>query len=398
MNPAENVTYTSLGERFGFGKRLSLLAFFICLLYRAGMRFLSTVVFASIVGFGVLVEGCILRFSVALAFCSMESTTSDDSFVRRLGKDCAEEDRRAHPILAHEILDVLKNGRSLDLVGVVIEDDLFLDQLPLTPVDFEALPSERVQQAIRARQLTELRQIPGSISIKDSVVRGVVSTRLKDGLILAKKPITMIGTTFERPVDFSRTVFSGAVDFSDAVFLREGYFIQAIFDQPARFERTAFGNHTRFHRAVFGESATFVRAGFNGLAELLEVSFEKDASFSRTYFKMGTGFSGSRFGGDLDFSEALFEREIFFLFTIFEKDAYFRRSTFRGQADFSDAQFKGLHDFSKVFFNLEPNFTRTKMTSDPPKRGSLQDPRLLYGIGATLALFMVIFVLVLKKR
>ncbi|MGH7229941.1 MAG: pentapeptide repeat-containing protein [Nitrospiraceae bacterium] len=326
----------------------------------------------------------------------MEHSTTAESFRRHLGKECSEEDRRSHAVMAHELLEALKNGQSLDLLGVVIEGDLLLDQLP--PMNLHEPPPAKIQEVLRGRPLTDLREIPGSIAIRDSVMRGAISTRLKAGFMLAKGPVTMTGTTFQSPVDFSRTAFFGPVDFSNAIFLREGFFIQAIFDQPARFERTDFGTHTRFHRAVFGEHATFSRAGFNGLAELLEVSFEKGTSFSRAYFKMGTGFSGSRFSGDLDFSEALFEREVYFLFSIFEKDASFRRSTFRSQADFSDAQFKGVGDFANVSFKVDPNFTRTRMNGNPPRRDGLQDPRLLYGIGATVAVCMLLFVLVRRTR
>jgi hypothetical protein len=113
---------------------------------------------------------------------------------------------------------------------------------------------------------------------------------------------------------------------------------------------------------------------------------------------MGTGFSGSRFGGILDFSEALFEREAFFTFTVFERDAYFRRSTFRGTADFSDAQFKGIDDFSKVMFDVQPSFARAKASGARPSPGSLQDPRMMYGIAAILAVFTVVFLLSMRTR
>lgn len=338
-------------------------------------------------------------FPPALAECVMEQSPPEAAtFTRHLGERCSEQEQETRAVRADELLAAIKEGKGIDLAGVVVVGDLLLDQLPPVSPSTLKTTSPRVQEMILSQAGKELRVVLAPISIRNSRVRGVISTKIQDGLIAMTGPVTMTGTTFERVVDFSRAVFFEPVDFSDAILLREGFFIRALFDKPTRFERTAFGVHTRFHRARFGDSVAFLRAGFNGLAEFLEVTFEKEANFSRTYFKMGTGFSGSRFGGMLDFSEALFEREAFFLFTLFEGDAYFRRTTFRGQADFSDAQFKGLDDFDKVFFQLQPRFDGARLIETPPTRGGLQDPRYLYGIAAAMLIFMVVFALVQRKR
>lgn len=337
--------------------------------------------------------------SSAASGCSFKPVPADPAapFTRHLPDNCTQEERAGHPVLAEELLAAMKEGRGIDLAGVVVTGDLALDALPLKSVAaLDALPP-RFKQEIEARHLTEARVIAGPISIRDSLVRGKITTNLQDGLLVVQGPVTTGGTTFERLVDFSLAVFQSPVDFSDTVLLREGFFIRALFLQPARFERTAFGIHSRFHRAVFADSVTFLRAGFNGLSEFLEVGFEKEASFSRTYFKLGAGFSGSRFHGGLDFSEATFEREAFFLFTVFEGDAYFRRSTFRATADFSDAVFKGLDDFSKVFFEVPPNFTRATRNPDRKVLGGLQDPKVLYAIGAAILIFTLGFIILLRK-
>lgn len=336
----------------------------------------------------------------ALGACAMERERPDQSalFVRHLGPECTEQEREAHAVKAEEVFAALKDGRGVDVAGAVIVGDLLFDALPLVTVGTIPDPPPILQEVVRAQQIADVRRITGPIVIKNSVMRGTVSTRLKDGYVIVQGPVTMTGTTFERVTDFSRTAFLGPVDCSEAVFLSQAFFMQALFAQPVRFEKTAFGPHSRFHRSVFGGAVTFLRAGFNGLAEFLEVTFEKEASFSRAYFKMGTGFSGSRFRGILDFSEALFEREAFFTFTVFEQDAYFRRSTFRGAADFSDAQFKGADDFSKVLFAVEPRFTRVQVSGARPSPGGLQDPRLMYGIAATLLIFAVLFLVSMRKR
>lgn len=334
------------------------------------------------------------------AACQVERASSDATapFTRHLGKGCTGQEREAQAVPAGELLAAFKRGTGVDLVEVVVKGDLRLDELPLVSVSTLDIPSARVREVLRTQQVNEVRMIAGPISIRDSLVRGVIMANVKDGFLLVRGPVTMSGTTFERSVDFSRTAFLGPVDFSEAIILHEGFFIQAVFDQATRFEKTAFGVHSRFHRALFGDTATFRRAGFNGLAEFLQVQFEKDASFAQTYFKMGTGFSGSRFRGLLDFSEAVFEREAFFTFTVFEGDAYFRRSTFRADANFADAEFKGVDDFSKAFFNIQPRFARTKTSGARSSPRGLQDPRVQYGIAAALLIFALVFVFFLRRE
>lgn len=337
--------------------------------------------------------------ATVLGACVMERERPGETaaFVRHLGPECTEQDREAQAIKAEEVAAALASGRGVDISGALIIGDLLFDTLPL--VKAEAIPNlpASVLEALRAKQITEVRQLAGPVAVTRSVVRGGIGSRLREGYLIVQEPVILTGTTFERTADFSRTVFLGRVDGSDAVFLSPVLFVQARFMQPVRFEKTAFGPHSRFHRSVFGAPASFLEAGFNGLAEFLEVTFEEDVSFSRTYFKMGTGFSGSRFGGVLDFSEAVFEREAFFTFALFEQDAYFRRATFRGTADFSDAQFKGLDDFSKVMFDAQPNFSRVKASGPRRSPGGLQDPRVLYVIAAILAAFTLMFLLKMRK-
>lgn len=335
-----------------------------------------------------------------LGQCSVDRSPPHDPavFKRHVAKSCSDQDREAEAITAEEILTALKAAKSVDLAGIVVRGDVMLDRLPTVPAStagLEPLPGRELPGMLREQ---DVRVIPGALSIRDSVVQGVLAANPKQGMLVLKGPVSMTGTRFERSVDFSRSLFLGPVDFSEAIILHEGFFIGTVFSQGARFEKTAFGVHSRFHRALFKEGATFLRAGFNGLAEFLEVRFDKDASFPRAYFKMGAGFSGSRFGGTLDFSEALFEREVFFTFTVFEGDAYFRRTTFRADANFSDAEFKGMDDFSKAFFNSEPHFTRTKFSGVRRGPAGLQDPRFLYGFAVALLIFAVLFVLALRKR
>lgn len=331
--------------------------------------------------------------------CVVESVPAAvDAFVKHLSQACTEQERLAHAIRAEEVLQAIQLGQEIDLVGVVVVGNLFLDQLPVVDVPVPEQLPPLIQELFASRGVTTLRVISRSISIRDSRVQGTIATRLKEGYLLLRGPLTMTGTTCEGMVDLSHTLFSETVNLSDAAFRREGFFIQTLFNKPAQFERVAFGAHTRFHRARFGDMVTFGGAGFNGLAEFLEVVFDKGANFSRSNFKMGTGFSGAQFAGHLDFSDVFFERDVYFLFTRFARDATFRGATFRSQADFSDAEFDGLSDFSGASFTADPVFQRTKLAGSPPTRAGGRNLRTLYGIAASLLILTVLSRWVFRKR
>jgi hypothetical protein len=332
----------------------------------------------------------------AVAECAFESVQGEGVYGRHLPQTCSPQDRERLAIQAGDLLEAITQGKTVDLDGVIIVGDLVLDQLPARPLDSVVSKAPHLRDALGADQSDDVRLVR-SLLIRGSEVRGRFVSNLRQGVLLVEGPVAFTGTSFEAPVDLSRTVFLGPFDASDAVFHREAFFVQCKFTQPARFERTAFGVHSRFHRTEFDESVSFLRAGFNGLAEFMEVSFKKDASFSRTYFRQGTGFSGSRFYAGLDFSEATFEREAYFLFTRFEGDAYFRRATFHGPADFSDAQFNGLGDFSKTYFEAVPQFGGAKRGGGHRSLGGLQNPTILFAIVLALAVFSIIFLVVLRR-
>ena len=328
--------------------------------------------------------------------CSVNDVRTDKAFTVHLTGTCTTQERERHAVGAGQLLAALQAGKEVDLEGAVVTGDLSLLFLPPVPAATRRDLPPHIPDIIRTRNLKDVRYVPGPWSLRNCLVRGAIRTGIQEGLIVIGGAVTMTGTTFERGLDLSLTAFGGPVDFSRAILLREGYFIRTIFSQPARFEQTAFGTHTRFHKTVFAQPVTFHRAGFNGLAEFLDVTFERDARFSQTYFRMGAGFSGDRFQGSADFSETVFDREAYFLFAVFEGDAYFRRATFRGVADFSDADFRQLDDFSKVLFAGEPQFARTKVNRTRTA-GGLQDPRILSVIAAGLALFAIVFAILLKR-
>lgn len=333
------------------------------------------------------------------AECRVESASHGrDAFVKHLSKACTEDERLAHAVHAEELLQAIQRGQEVDLVGVVVVGNLFLDQLAVVNVPAPDRLSPLIEEVVTAGGVKTLRIISRALSIRESRIRGTIATKLKEGYLLMQGPVIMTGTICEEMVDLSHTMFGEAVDLSDAVFRREGLFLQTVFNKPARFERVVFGAHTRFHRARVGAPVTFSDARFNGLAEFLEVAFDKETSFAHSNFKLGTGFSGDQFAGTLDFSEALFERDVYFLFTRFAGDASFRGSTFRGQADFSDAEFHGTTDFTGAFFTIDPVFQRTTLSSSPPTRGEFRRDLTLYGIAASLMVFTVLVLWIFKRR
>ena len=327
---------------------------------------------------GMLVGGLTilwLPLAAAASNCQVESPDSGPgvALTRHLGAGCTEQDREARAVDAAQLIQAFKEGKGIDLSGVIIRGDLSLDNLPVGP-----LPPEL--EGMKELQGRDLRVISGSVTIVDSVVRGMIRHGSPQGFLVVQGPVTFSGTTFEQPVDLSRTVFTQPVTLSAARFLRESYFVQGQFLRDVFAEHTSFGPHTRFHRSVFQGPVTFQQSRFNGLAEFLEVVFEKDVNLSRTYFKLGTGFSGSRFQGLADFSEASFASDAFFTFTQFEGDADFRRVTFRSTADFSDASFKRRDDFSQASFEKGSQFARAARSTTGQRPQESENQTIQYAI------------------
>lgn len=327
--------------------------------------------------------------SVGWATCAIEAESSrQEALILHLSKTCTDEERIAHAINADVILKAIEQGKEIDLVGVVIEGNLALDELPLVETGSLTDLPPAIMQLLLSENVTTLRIVKKALSIREGRLRGSIATKLKEGYLLILGPMTMSGTTFERTVDLSHTIFGESVDWSNVVFSREAFFIRGHHYAPARFDRVSFEGHARFHLAEFREDATFGKARFNSLAEFLEVTFRKHATFSHAVFKMGTGFSGSRFEGDVDFLQTVFEREAYFLFTDVAGNVSFNDAAFRGIADFSDAEFHGDANFSHAVFAVAPLFHRaTVHGSHPVHDDAGQDPRTLYVIAGILAIF-----------
>jgi uncharacterized protein YjbI with pentapeptide repeats len=317
---------------------------------------------------------------------------------KRLSVECTDLDREAEAVTSDQVLEALAQGRGVDLEGVLITGDLHLDALPILPVEKLGAQASRVRGAVGEKALEPLRIVAGSLSIRDSHVRGEIATKIVRGYVVMAGRVTMTGTTFERAVDFSHSVFLQPVDFGNAELRKEAYFIQARFLEGAEFTEASFGSRARFHKAHFLNTAGFTKTRFNGMAEFLELRFHKEARFSQSYFRVGTGFSGSRFGGPSNWSDAVFERGAFFLHTVFEGDADFRGATFRGLSDFSQAEFLGVEDFSTAIFDKEPRFSGAKSSGGRATPGGLQDPRLMYGAAAALLVLTVAFLWALRRR
>jgi hypothetical protein len=318
-----------------------------------------------------------------------DASTSGQGLLRiHLSASCTQADREAHAVNASTLLAALKQGRTVDLDGVVVRGDLSLETLPVAtnPPLLDGI----------GLQDDEIRVVAGGLLLVNSVVQGRITHRSANGTLVFSGPVSFAGTTFQDMVDLSRSVFSKNLILSGAVFLAEGYFVQGRFLGEVTGIKTAFGPHTRFHRSRFHGAVTFEQSGFTGLAEFLEVRFDRDAILARTYFKLGTGFSGSEFAGLADFSEALFDGDAFFTFTRFDGDAYFRRATFRATADFDDAQFNGREDFSKVFFEKGPQFMRAKRAGHAQSLG-IENPQIQYAITLSLLLFSALLIAYLVR-
>lgn len=331
---------------------------------------------------------------------SCEFTTDHESqtsvYVRHLGSDCSAQAREHQAVAAHDLLQALKDGQGLDLIGVVVTGDLSFHALPLASDEqVRDLPVE-VREWIAQQDTQEVRLVKGGIAIRDSTVRGSITHHSQQGYLVIEGAVIMTGTRLEGFQDWSRVIFLGPVDWSGAVLSREGFFVQDRFWRHAAFDRTTFNVQSRFHRTTFQEAASFRGAMFNGLAELLEVTFRGPAQFTEAKFKQGSGFSGSHFHSDADFSRSLFEREVYFMYAVFDRLASFRRTVFRSVNSYADAEFNGTGDFSTAVFERAPEFTRTTFKGDrlvPSNNATSWSVDLPAYLVATVALIFTLLIL-----
>ncbi|MCC2639899.1 MAG: hypothetical protein K0S45_312 [Nitrospira sp.] len=323
-----------------------------------------------LVAWGVL-WGTILIPGMLHAECTTETgrTAATQAFTLHLSRSCTEAEREAHAVPAQDLLRALAAGKGVDLVGVVIQGDLLLDELPSQKAEAVRDLSPEDRLALDSLNEKDVHVIRGPFIIKNARVKGRIINRLKRGFLLITGPVVLAHTRFSGMVDLSRTLFLGLVDGSNAKFEQESYFVQDRFTQGAMFSETKFGPHARFHRSDFGGPAIFRGASFHGLTEFLEVTFAQNANFSRASFRTGTGFSGAHCRAKCDFSEAQFDGDAFFLFALFDRPVTFASARFGSQADFSDASFIGSDDLAKAAFARAPLLTRTtRVTATMPGR------------------------------
>ena len=98
-----------------------------------------------------------LPLGAAASNCQMETSASGPgaALTRHLGADCTEQEREARVVDAAQLLQAFKEGKGIDLSGVVVQGDLSLDTLPVG-----SLPPEL--EGTKELQGRELRVIPGS--------------------------------------------------------------------------------------------------------------------------------------------------------------------------------------------------------------------------------------------
>src|SRR5262250_834770 len=109
--------------------------------------------------------------------CRVEMSPSGPgvALTLHLGAGCTEQEREARAPDAAQLLQAFKEGKGIDLSGVVVHGDLSLELLPVSP-----LPPEL--EGMKELQGPEGRVIPGSMAIVDSVVRGAIKHRSAQGL------------------------------------------------------------------------------------------------------------------------------------------------------------------------------------------------------------------------
>lgn len=289
------------------------------------------------------------------------SPSSDVLWVHLEGL-CFSADQREWAVKGSDILEALKDGKSIDIQGALVVGDVLLDELPVQPAAEIPYIPQPVQDHLTQRGIENIRVIPSAITIRDSQFEKNFATNLVNDFLLILGEVDLTGTSFLQAVDFSKIIFAKPFMMANVNVKHEGFFIEAQFEHPVDFSQTNFGTHSRFHKAVFRGPVTFAGVQFQGVAEFLEVEFFQAANFSRANFLSGTGFSGSVFHGPIDFSEVKTKQEIYFRFSEFKDRVSFRDGQFRSVVDFSNSRFDGEYDFSEGEFAVQPDFTASNIS------------------------------------
>ncbi|MCX5727626.1 MAG: hypothetical protein NTZ28_02080, partial [Nitrospirae bacterium] len=88
---------------------------------------------------GMLVGGLAilwLPLDAVASNCQVETPASGPgvALTRHLGADCTEQEREARAVDAAQLLQAFREGKGIDLSGVVVRGDLSLDTLPVGPL------------------------------------------------------------------------------------------------------------------------------------------------------------------------------------------------------------------------------------------------------------------------
>jgi len=304
---------------------------------------------------------------------------------------CLPEEQALLAVRGADILEALEHGRSVDIEGVLVVDDVMLDLLPLHDLSGNSDIPPAVQERLQQQRIAAVRVIPGILSIRHSRFEKVLATNLVEGALLMLGAVDFTGTVFQQSIDLSKVMFVGPLEFSTVRVDFEAFFIGSQFDRAVNFSQVTFGTHSRFHKAVFHDRVTFADAHFNGVAEFLEVEFQDAADFPRSHFGSGTGFSGSVFGGQADFSAVTVDHEIYFRFTEFKQQVSFQDTQFHNVVDFTSARFDGGQDFSGVVFHAPPELTESNLPLEAVSAPGWPSHQVQLGIFAGLAILVLFY-------
>ena len=310
---------------------------------------------------------------------------------------CFSADQREWAIKGADVLEALKDGKNLDLQGVLVVDDVLLDQLPLQSIADKPHIPAHITARFHQEKRDSVRVIAGAITIRDSQFEKVFATNLVNDPLVILGEVLVTGTTFLESVDFSKIIFAKSFVFSNVNVEHEGFFIGAQFEEAVDFSHTNFGTHSRFHKAVFRAPVTFAEVAFQGVAEFLEVEFQQTANFSNATFDSGTGFSGSVFHGPVDFSGVTVKREIYFRFSEFTQQVSFRQAHFQSVVDFSNSRFLGDHDFSEAEFAVQPEFAASNISVDVPIAGRRLNQQTLWLLFGALVILVGMYLWISKR-
>ncbi|MCK4937787.1 MAG: pentapeptide repeat-containing protein [Methanosarcinales archaeon] len=229
--------------------------------------------------------------------------------------DWSEQKKVANPIDAEEIVEAIKDGKTVEIINAMIEGPFILKYI----------------------------NAEGKITIQRTKFRGQVDW----SYAAFKQVLNLENSTFETDATFTGITVEKDI-FQDNV----------TFFEKATFSDITVNGVFYSRDSTFKKDATFVGSIFKKRTEFFRSIFEGEVHFGITRIGSHAGFNGTKFKKRVYFNSAKIDGGTYFNSAIFEDEADFGNARIGDVAVFNGTKFKGINFNSAkiegpVFFNKE---------------------------------------------